>query len=217
MYNWYMEIDSQSIRQISDWLGAGSINIFGIQFAGKDSIGKPLAVALNGQFISGGDLMRQVAPNIDDPNMKSAVLASQSGFLTPTEQFRQLITSRLKEESGSDHPLILGSVGRWLGEEDVVIETLDQVGHPIKLVINLQISNEKVWERWHQVRDTRNGGRRDDLTAELVQRRLDEFQAKTVPVIEKYRTLVPVVDIDASGVTTETFSHVIARLVEITG
>lgn len=210
-----MEINEQSIQAIARWLGAGSINIFGIQFAGKDSIGRPLAEMLRAPFISGGDLMRQVAPTINNEAMQSAVAASQNGFLAPTEQFQQLIVSRLESERHTNNPLILGSVGRWIGEEAVVINTLNQIGHPIKLVINLQITTEKVWGRWHQVRNTRNGGRRDDLTAELVQRRLDEFQTKTLPVIDKYRTLVPVLDIDASGVTADTLRTTINRLERI--
>ena len=43
------------IEIIKQWLGSGAINIFGIQFAGKDTLGIPLAEKLGAVFISSGD------------------------------------------------------------------------------------------------------------------------------------------------------------------
>ena len=45
------------IIAIKNWLGSGAINIFGIQFSGKDTLAVPLAKKLGAVFISSGDLI----------------------------------------------------------------------------------------------------------------------------------------------------------------
>lgn len=208
-YNRYM---TGQINKIKQWLGTGSINIFGIQFSGKDTLGVPLARALDGVFVSSGDLVRAAVNNEADPKLRQAAIDSQVGVLTPTEQFRRLIIPHLKNPRLTGKPLVLGSVGRWIGEEEPVMAALDEGGHPLKVVIVLHISNDEVWRRWESVKETRNGGRADDQDRSRVKLRLDEFRQKTMPVIKKYRQLGYVIDIDASGTIEQTYASVINEL-----
>ena len=177
------------IEIIKQWLGSGAINIFGIQFSGKDTLGVPLAEKLGAVFISSGDLVRAAMHNEKDDRIRQAAIDSQTGILTPTDEFRQLIVPHLKDERLAGKPLVLGSVGRWIGEEDAVMEALNDGDHPLRAVIVLHIPIEEVWRRWDEVKHTRNGGRADDQDRSRVQLRLDEFQEKTVPVIQKYQQL----------------------------
>ena len=196
------------ISAVKSWLSSRSINIFGIQFAGKDSVGTPLAQELDGEFISSGDIVRAAAKNSTDQAIKKAAKITESGVLAPTEEFRRLIVPYLTDPKLAGKPLVLGSVGRWIGEEDIVMHALHASGHDLAAVIVLNISLSEVWRRWDNVRATRNGGRADDLTRERVERRLSEYQTKTLPVIAKYRQLGLTIDIDATGPVDETIAIV---------
>ena len=46
------------IKTIKDWLGTGSINIFGLPMSGKDTQGIKLAEALGAKFLSSGMIIR---------------------------------------------------------------------------------------------------------------------------------------------------------------
>ncbi len=178
------------IKSIKTWLGTGSINIFGIQFSGKDTLGVKLAELLNANFLSSGDLVRAAAKQDNSTEIRQAAIDSEQGILTPTEQFRKLIVPHLKDEHLAGKPLVLSSVGRWYGEEEVVMQALRESQHDLKAVIVLEISNDEVWRRWEASKDEpRNGGRVDDLDKAKVEKRLAEFYDKTVPVIEKYYSL----------------------------
>lgn len=200
------------ISAIRSWLGSGAINIFGIQFSGKDTLGVPLAEKLGAKFISSGDLVRAAMHNNSDPRIQQAALDSQTGILIPTDEFRQLIAPHLKDDRLSVIPLVLGSVGRWIGEEEVVMEALVEGGHPLRAVIVLNIPEDEVWRRWEEVKNTRNGGRQDDQDRARVAKRLQEFKEKTIPVIDKYTNLGIVINIDATGTIENTFSTVIDEL-----
>lgn len=200
------------IEAIKTWLGSCSINIFGIQFAGKDSIGVPLAKALGGEFISSGDIVRAAAINSKDEEIKAAAQTTETGVLTPTKEFQRLIVPYLTDKKLDDKPLVLGSVGRWIGEEDVVMRTLRAGGHDLRAVIILNITMDEVWRRWEKVRGTRNGGRTDDLRRESVEKRLNEYETKTLPVIERYRQMGLAIDVDAMGPTPETLALVVNAL-----
>ena len=209
MYNLSME---NKISAIRSWLGSGAINIFGIQFSGKDTLGVPLAERLGAKFISSGDLVRAAMHNSDDSRIQQAALDTQTGILTPTDEFRQLIVPHLKDDRLSGIPLVLGSVGRWIGEEEVVMTALAEGGHPLHAVIVLDIPEEEVWRRWEEVKNTRNGGRQDDQDRSRVAKRLQEFKEKTVPVITKYTSLGIVINIDATGTIEDTFNAAIDGL-----
>lgn len=209
------EIDkdiTKKIETIRQWLGSGAINIFGIQFSGKDTLGKSLADKLGAKFISSGDIVRSAANSHQDATIRQAAIDSQTGILTPTNEFRQLIVPYLKDHNLTGWPLVLSSVGRWSGEEDVITAALTESGHPLKAVIVLDIPETEIWQRWQAVKHTRNGGRADDLTRERIELRIREFKLKTLPVIEKYRRLGYVIDIDATDAIPDTFRTAILAL-----
>ena len=48
----------EKIETIKEWLGTGSINIFGLPMSGKDTQGIKLAEALGAKFLSSGLIIR---------------------------------------------------------------------------------------------------------------------------------------------------------------
>lgn len=199
----------EKIEKIKKWLGDGSINIFGIQFSGKDTVGKRLSELLNAQFISSGDVVRQNADNqkLDNKN------TSDCGLLTPTKEFSELMENFLVNETNAGKPLVLSSVGRWIGEEVGIMKALESGGHNLRAVIHLEISKDEVYKRWEASKIIGDrAGRADDMDKAKIDQRIKEFEDKTLPVIEVYRQMGLLIEINGEQARNEVFNEVIDKL-----
>ena len=94
------------VRTISKWLGAGSIDIFGCPFSGKDTQGEVLATLFGGALVSGGDILR----SHKEPEKISHVLSG--GGLVPSDFYLDLVLPYLSQRKYNGKPLILSAVGR---------------------------------------------------------------------------------------------------------
>lgn len=213
MYNLQME---EKIIYIKNWLGLGSINIFGIQFSGKDTVGERLAEVLDANFLSSGEVMRSIFANketvANEKIWQAAKIGSLTGRAMPKMEFIDMITQRLAQSDLVGKPLILSTVGRWIGEEKPVLEALRRGNHDTKAVILLNIPEDEVWRRWQIVRDSRNGGRDDDVNEEKVARRISEFKLKTLPVIDIYRDMGILLEANGNQDRDKVFADVIDSL-----
>lgn len=212
----YNESMEEKIQDIKQWLGTGSINIFGIQFSGKDTVGGTLTELLGANFLSSGQIMRDIFASKEAASNNAIWEASKVGSLTgnlmPTDEFQQMITHRLSQPDLEGKPLILSTVGRWTGEEKPVLKILERFDHTTKAVILLNITEDEVWKRWQIARNSRNGGRDDDNSEEKVSRRLSEFRDKTLPVIDVYRQMGILLEVDGMQSREEVFSDTIDAL-----
>ena len=76
----------QKIETIKEWLGTGSINVFGLPFSGKDTVGLRLAETLGARFLSSGLILR--AAEKEDKELAKELAA---GNLAPTDTFCRII------------------------------------------------------------------------------------------------------------------------------
>jgi len=185
-------MNSVDIEHIKNWLGAGSLNLFGRPFAGKDTQGKKLTELFNGTLLGGGDILRGADM---PPHIKEAM---RTGELIATKDYISIVLPKLMDESFAGRPLILSSVGRWYGEEAGVLQATESSGHPVKAVIYLNLSEDAVQERWRQFAGTHHRGERHDDTQEVLEIRLKEYREKTLPVIEFYRQNGLLIEIDGT-------------------
>ncbi|MEP6710433.1 MAG: nucleoside monophosphate kinase, partial [Candidatus Saccharibacteria bacterium] len=177
---------------IKRWLGIGSINVFGRPFAGKDTQGQKLADLFNGTLLGGGQILRNsVIPE------KAKALQSR-GELIPSEDYVNIVLPYLSQASLKGRPLILSSVGRWVGEEMGVIQATKEAGHELKCVIYLELDEAQVRTRWSALEDHDDRGGRHDDTQEVLEKRLEEFREKTLPVIDAYEKSGLLIRIDGS-------------------
>jgi len=197
------------IEQIRTWLGTGSINIFGRPFAGKDTQGSILADTFDGILLGGGDILRN---SVIPPHVSEAL---HRGELIPSEDYVSIVLPYLSKQEFSGKPLILSSVGRWIGEEAGVIEALSAAGHPLKTVVYLDLPEEIVLTRWQalEAHDDR-GGRHDD-TSEVLEKRLSEYREKTLPVIDAYEQKGLLVRIDGSQSLEDVSRDILNRLANL--
>lgn len=194
------------IDRIRHWLGNGSINIFGRPFAGKDTQGLRLANALEGSLLGGGDILR----NSTIPAHVDEVL--RRGELIPSDDYVDIVLPYLSKSDFAGRPLILSSVGRWLGEENGVIAATKASSHPLKAVIYLELDESTVLERWKSLSTHDDRGGRYDDTESVLTTRLEEYRQKTIPVIERYEAMGLLIRIDGTSTPDAVYESILGAL-----
>ena len=194
------------IKTIKDWLGTGSINIFGLPMSGKDTQGIKLAETLGAKFLSSGMIIRAMEEQTKNHY-------SKNGALIPTNVFYDWVLPYFERPDLFKFPLVLSSIGRWHGEEDQVMSVAAGAGHEIKAVIILNVSEADVEQRF-EVAKTLNdrGNRLDDKDSETFKTRLKEFREKTAPVIQHYNTLGLLIEVNGDQSRDQVFNEIVEKL-----
>ena len=204
-----MEDSTLKAQKIADWLGSGSINIFGRQFSGKDTQGRILADMFGGVLLGGGDIMRNsvIPPHVAD--------AMKKGLLPPSKDYIEIVTPYLSKQEFAGHPLFLSAVGRWIGEEEGVLSAAAASGHPVKAVVYLDMPKELSYKRWETFKAHDDRGDRNDESLESFETRLQEFENKTLPLMETYKKLGLLVSISADQPVETVTNEILDQLASL--
>ena len=194
------------ITTIKNWLGTGSINIFGLPMSGKDTQGVRLAESLGAKFLSSGLIIRALEEETHEHY-------SEHGTLIPTNVFYEWVLPYFEREDLRDYPLILSSIGRWHGEEDAVMSAAAGAGHEIKAVILLNVSEADVESRFEAAKTLGDrGDRKDDKDIETFRTRLEEFRTKTLPVLQHYKDLGLLINVNGDQARDLVFDELVEKL-----
>ncbi len=196
----------EKISKIKSWLGTGSINIFGLPMSGKDTQGIRLAEVLNAKFLSSGMIIRTM-------ESETKQNYSENGELIPTNLFYEWVLPYLERRDLFGSPLVLSSIGRWAGEETQVMSVASGAGHDIKAAILLNISEADVENRFNASKTLNDRGERsDDKNLETFRTRLKEFREKTLPVLQHYKTLGLLIEVNGDQTREAVFEEIIDKL-----
>ena len=196
----------EKIESIKQWLGTGSINIFGLPMSGKDTQGIKLAESLGAKFLSSGMIIRAM-------EKETRKNYTSNGSLAPTNIFYEWVLPYFERSDLFKYPLILSSIGRWHGEEDQVMSVAAGAGHEIKAVIILDISETDVKNRFEEAKILNDrGDRQDDKDLETFQTRLQEFREKTLPVLQHYNSLGLLIRVNGNQSRENVFSEIVEKL-----
>ena len=193
------------IKTIKQWLGTGSINFFGLPFAGKDTQGKIFAELFDGILISGGDILRK-----SDNQELQTIMAE--GKIIPSDLWEQVVVPYFKREELKNKPLILSEVGRLMGEQLVIEKATEESGHPQKAVILLELDDSEIWNRFDASRLANDRGDRADDNKAVLQTRLDSYHQKVMPVLNYYDNKGLLIRIDGSKSKEEVTNQIIDNL-----
>ena len=194
------------IDTIKQWLGTGSINIFGLPMSGKDTQGIKLAETLGAKFLSSGMIIRAM----EDQTKHHY---SKQGILAPTNVFYEWVLPYFERTDLYEYPLILSSIGRWYGEEDQVMSVAAGAGHEIKAAIVLNVSEADVTKRFEEAKKLNDrGDRDDDKTIQIFHTRLQEFREKTLPVIRHYKSLNLLIEVNGDQTRERVFNEIVEKL-----
>ncbi|HUD10737.1 MAG TPA: nucleoside monophosphate kinase [Candidatus Saccharimonadales bacterium] len=196
----------ENTKLVARWLGTGSINIFGMPFAGKDTQGKKLAEIFHAPLLGGGDILRS------DHMSERIKQLMTTGKLIPSDDYVSIVLPYLSREEFKDKPLILSSVGRWQGEEASVLEVTAAANHPLRVAVYLKLDEAIVGARWQIAHIQKDRGIRKDDAAHSLLIRLDEFYKKTVPVIDFYRNRGMLVEIDGQDSPDTVTDNILSSL-----
>lgn len=200
-----MEID-EKINSVKSWLGTGSINLFGLPMSGKDTQGIRLAETLGAKFLSSGLIIRA-------KEAETHKNLTESGALIPTNIFYDWVLPYFDRDDLRNFPLVLSSIGRWSGEETIVMNTASATGHEIKVAVLLNVSEEDVRARFEAAKILNDrGDRSDDRDEKTFNTRLEEFREKTMPVINHYHDLGLLLTINGDKTRDEVFAELIEKL-----
>lgn len=194
------------IQTIKEWLGTGSINIFGLPMSGKDTQGIKLAEALNAKFLSSGMIIRAM-------EAETKQNLSGNGDLIPTNVFYEWVLPYFERRDLFNYPLILSSIGRWSGEEGQVMSVAAGAGHEIKAAIILNISEADVENRFIEAKTLNDRGERpDDKDLTVFHNRLQEFRTKTLPVLQHYHSLGLLIEVNGDQTREAVFNELVEKL-----
>lgn len=200
------QLSPEHLALIKSWLGTGAINIFGLPFAGKDTHGSTLAELFDAALIGGGDILRSGALSGD---LKKDL---DIGILTPQDEYLRIVVPYLSKQEFDGKPLLLSSVGRWIGEEQAILSATEESGHPTKAVIYLHLAEDIVHKRWAKSQLKGDRGDRADDAEHVLDTRIEEFREKTLPVIEVYRQKGLLIEINSDAEKHEVIESILARL-----
>ncbi len=131
----------------------------------------------------------------------------------PTNLFFEWVLPYFERDDLRDFPLILSSIGRWSGEENQVISVAAGAGHEIKAAILLNISEADVENRFRAAETLNDRGERDDdKNLEIFKNRLQEFRTKTLPVLQHYKALGLLVEVNGDQLRDDVFTEIINKL-----
>jgi adenylate kinase len=169
--------------------------------AGKDSQAELLAKVQGGTCISSGAELRRATQQ--DPAIKSLM---DNGGLVPEEEFIRIMSMALARVESSQN-LMLSGVTKRPGEVDWLVRELKLHDRAVTSVIVLDVSPT--------VGLNRISGRaqnRSDDKASKQSRRRHEFDTITMASIERYRSIAPVITINANGTIQEVGDAVLKAL-----
>lgn len=196
----------EQLQTIKNWLGTGSINIFGLPMSGKDTVGVRLAEALGAKFLSSGIIVRALEKSTNQD-------ITGNGNLMPSNLFYDWVLPYFEKKELWEYPLVLSSIGRWEGEENQVMSVAKASGHPIRAVVMLQLSEQDAIERWEAAKLLNDRGlRADDADPKVFQNRINEYREKTLPVLRHYQELGLLVPVKANVSRDQVFANVVEAL-----
>lgn len=196
-----------TITIIRQWLGSGSVNLFGPPFSGKDTQARKLADMFGGVVVSGGDILRH------DKSNTAIQRVMASGGIVPTEEFLKIIPPFFVGQELAGKPLFLSSLGRLMPEADVVMRSAQQSGHGLKAVVLLKLSDADVWRHFELSKERHDRGDRADDTRQALLVRLQEF-ARTAPVIQYYRDQGMLIEVDDAKDIDDVTRAILAALAD---
>jgi len=184
--------------------------------------------------ISTGDIFRENLKEGTELGLKAKEYMDR-GELVPDQVVIDIVKDALSKP-GNENGFILDGFPRTVAQADALKEMLQQMEKPLDHVLNIQVPDQVVIERLTARRTCRSCGtiyhllfnppqkegicdqcggelyRRDDDSEETVMARLEEYRAKTQPLIDYYSREGLLRDVEGSAGMEEVLKDIRAML-----
>jgi adenylate kinase len=171
--------------------------LLGAPGSGKGTLAKQLKDKWGYSLITTGDILRS-EKNSDSEIGKQIKNLIGKGNLVPDELINQIIQ---KEIPKTKEPFILDGFPRTVPQGEFLDKITD-----VNLVIYLEVTDETIQERILERGKT--SGREDDLSVDIIQRRIKQFKEETFPLINFYKAKKVLTYVDGEASIEEVFEMV---------
>lgn len=214
--------------------------MLGAPGAGKGTQAERLVERYGVVHVSTGDMLRAAVA----AGTQLGRLAKQymdAGELVPDEVVIGIVRERLAQADIQERGVLLDGFPRTLAQAEALAEVLSATGLPAPTVVNLKVGEDELVERLSTRRICRACGAiynlrydhldvgdacpkcggeiymRDDDKPEAIRERLRVYHAQTAPLIEYYRALGQLIEVEAGGRPEEVGDVVVAAVSDVIG
>lgn len=204
--------------------------LLGKQGSGKGTQAVRLADHYGIVHLSTGDLFRAAA-RAGTPSGLEAIEYMDRGELVPDDIVLKVVREQMRDGGLMDDGFVLDGFPRTLAQAEALEVELAAADRPLDVAIDLEVPTEIVLDRiagrrvcedcgttYHVTMPPKVAGvcdvcggtvsQRDDDTEVAVMRRLELYQTATMPILDFYRGLGRLVEIDGMGSGDEVFGRV---------
>lgn len=166
--------------------------------AGKGTQAKNICKEYSIPQISTGDILRNSIQNKTELGLK-AKSYMDAGDLVPDELVIGIIKERLKEKD-CKNGFLLDGFPRTVQQAEALKVLLDELDSSLDSVVNIKVQDEELIRRL--LERAKIEGRSDD-NYETIKNRLENYKEKTFPLIDYYKKMALLKEIDGIGTVDE--------------
>lgn len=175
--------------------------------SGKGTQGIVLKDTLSIPHISSGDLLRDAVKNETALGLEAKAFMD-AGKLVPDDLVLGMMGERLQQDDCRTG-FLLDGFPRTVAQGEALQAMLAEVGAPLDHVVSLAVDEEEIVER---IRGRRAEESRDDDNEETVRQRLGVYRSQTAPLLDFYRGLSILCEIDGIGTPEQISSRIMAGI-----
>ena len=176
--------------------------LFGPPGAGKGTQSKLLVDKYNLIHLSTGDLLRGEIAEGTALGLEAKKLMD-AGLLVPDEVVIGMISHKLDANKDADG-FIFDGFPRTVAQAEALDNLLETKGKPISGMIALEVSDDELEKRL--LLRGKDSGRPDDANPEVIRKRIKEYNDKTAPVADFYKSQNKFKSINGVGSVDEIFA-----------
>lgn len=185
-----------------------NVVLFGPPGSGKGTQAVKMSEKYDLLHISTGDLFRNAIKNETEMGLKAKAYTDK-GNLVPDEVTIGMMNAVI-EENPSVKGIIFDGFPRTVKQAEALDAFLNSRNTPISRMLALEVSDEELVKRL--VNRGKESGRPDDKDVNIIQNRIDVYNAQTLPVADFYKVQNKLKNIKGEGSIDEIFGRICAEL-----
>ena len=178
--------------------------LFGPPGAGKGTQSQKLIEKYHLVHLSTGDILRNEITNGTQLGLEAKKLMDQ-GILVPDEVVIGMISNKLDANKDAKG-FIFDGFPRTVAQAEALDALLDSKNTTISGMVALEVNDQELEARL--LNRGKESGRADDANPEIIRKRIEEYNFKTAPVANYYKSQGKYVSINGIGSIDEIFDGI---------